>query len=267
MQDLFQYTSYRKVLADIVGVARRSGSKSSLAQTMGCHISYLTRVLAGEADISHEQAIKLCEHLHLDGLGTEYFLTLLSFERAGSQRLKDHYKQVVDAIRHKAGQVATVMPQGDTFLSEADKATYYSHWSYAGIHVLTSLPQFNTPGKIANHLNLDLLTVTDVLGFLTAKQILVKQKGRYLPTSKALHLDRNSPLIRSHHYSWRGRAMQSIDKSHAGDLHYSGTFSVSRNDFESIRGKILKLLKDAGALVANSSEERCAALCIDYFDL
>lgn len=60
------------------------GYKAKLAEAMGAQRSYLSQILNEKVHITLEQAERLSRYWRLTSLESEYFLDLVSFDKAGS---------------------------------------------------------------------------------------------------------------------------------------------------------------------------------------
>jgi uncharacterized protein (TIGR02147 family) len=153
-------------------------------------------------------------------------------------------------------------------LSDQAKAKYYSTWIYQAIHVLLSVPGFQTPRAIAERLGLSSVQVEDVLSFLVAAGLAEKSKTHtYRQLRPVLHLDRASVFVNRHHTNWRLKAIHAVDQNSEDDLHYSGVASLSEDDYLKIKRILSDALKSAVDVVRDSKEETIASICIDFFKL
>lgn len=264
---LYSFTHYRAVLDEIIQKSTKIGQKSRIAEAMGCHPSYITKVLTNKADLSLEQGLNLCRFLEFSELETDYFLLLINLERSGTQTLKVYFEEKRREHSKKLLQIVEHMPKNTTEIADKDVAIYYSHWSYAAIHVLVSLPEYATSQAIAEYLGLSVDAVEDALNFLQSTKLIKFEKDAWHHDKRSIHLVKNSPFIKQHHQTWRNKGLQNIDRGHPQDFHYSGVFTIAASDLVEINGKILKLLAEIGNSVMTTTPEKCVTLNIDFFEL
>lgn len=108
MPDIFEYTDYRKYLADLYAFrkqANRSFSYRSIAQKAGiASPSFIGKILAGESNISHQTLMRLIDVFQIAGPEAEYFELMVNFERSRSELDKNHYNQRLRAHRRRYGK-------------------------------------------------------------------------------------------------------------------------------------------------------------------
>lgn len=265
--DIFEQSSYLGFLRALTGgKGQRSGVKSRLAKAMGCHPAFLSRVLAGKAHISLEQADAIVSHLGLGAGERRYFFCLVEEARAGTLPLQKFFRDERAALAKRRLDVRERIPEHQRISAE-DQAVYYSAWYYAAIHVLVSVERFQTPEALAQALALPLVTVNEAIAFLRRKGVLRVGRGKILVDSRHVHLDKASPLLRLHHANWRQKAIQSLDRNREDEVRYSAAFSLSRGDAEAIKNKLLTHLKEILETVAKSPEEEAYVFCVDFFNL
>jgi hypothetical protein len=99
---IFEFKSYKPYLKyeTEYGSARR-GQKSLLAKALHCQSAYLSQVLNGRAELSFEQAYRVCEFFKLGQDEQDYFLLLVQKDRAGIQDLKNYYQKKIDQLLEK----------------------------------------------------------------------------------------------------------------------------------------------------------------------
>ena len=86
----FDNTNYRDVIRlKIKENDSVRGYQSRLAESAGCHSSYLSQVLKGQVNLTPDQGMAFCEFWNFDELHSDFFLSLLNLERAGTERLKN----------------------------------------------------------------------------------------------------------------------------------------------------------------------------------
>ena len=153
-------------------------------------------------------------------------------------------------------------------LSESDQSVYYSSWHYTAVHLLTTVPGYQTAERIAEGLNLPQFVVNKILLFLVQTGILVENKKGELEAGNVLiHLNRESPHIRQHHTNWRVAAIQSLALENADDLHYSTISTLSRADAEKLKAEMVRMIESYVETVKPSKEEEMVGFTLDFFRL
>ncbi|MGE3608147.1 MAG: TIGR02147 family protein [Bacteriovoracaceae bacterium] len=266
--DIFEFDDYKAFIRSKIynGERARRGELSTLAQAMNCQSSYLSRVLAEEADLSLEQADSAGKHLGLSQDENSFFLLLVQHARAGTTSLRSHFKRLILLSREERLNLQKRVGTKQV-LSLEDQATYYSLWYYAAIHVMTGIPSFQTKEAMAQELGLPLNRVSEILEFLVNTH-LVKQApdGRFLTGEGKIHLKKNAKMILRHHSNWRQQAIRSMEKDLESGIHYSVLLNTSKKDAELLRRMIAKFIEDFMQVVHPSQDEEMNCLVIDFFN-
>ena len=262
---LYDFMDYRQFLRkqfSPIGMGR--GQRGILADYLNCQASFLTQVMTEKSHLSLEHAIRVCDFLKFDESESDYFMLLVQKSKAGSQKLESHFDKKLHLIKENRSQIKTRIGV-QTELSVEDQMIYYSVWYYSAIHILTSIPIFNSAESIAKTLNLDLLTIKNALNFLLEKGFVEFHNEKYSIGSRRIHLSQSSPMLPRHHCNWRTQTMAAIDNPKKNDLHYTAVLSLSEKDVLVLREKMLKLLEDFESVIIESKEETIAILLFDLF--
>ena len=195
----------------------------------------------------------------------EFFLDLVIYERASDQSLKIRYKNKLDNIRTERLRIKKRM--GDTNeINDANKAQFYTSHLYGLIHVLVSLPKFQTFDSLQRVLGISEVKLKNIINFLLKINIIKYENNKYSPLENNIHLDKNSPHILQHHTNWRLATVEQIKNTRKEDLHYSLSFSTSNKVAAKIRESILKQLETFSEEIVNSEPENTYAYCFDFFE-
>lgn len=152
-------------------------------------------------------------------------------------------------------------------LNSQEEAQYYSSWQFSAVHVLLSIPEFQTRDAISKKLELSLERVDKILSFLEEAGLCKKEGQSHQITRPLLHLDKWSPLISKHHTNWRLKSILSLDKEGEDDLHYSSVFTLSMNDYSCVKEILTNALADSFNIISKSPEKDTAVICLDLFKL
>jgi uncharacterized protein (TIGR02147 family) len=268
MSSIYKYANHYKYLRDRLDSKRSArGTKSRFAEFVQIQAAFLSQVLSEKYPLSLEQADLANEFLEHSKSEGEFFLLLVSRDRAGSHRLRKHFDEQIEQQRAKANQLVARLGQRGQVVSPEAKGIYYSSWIYSAIHVACTIEKLQTRNKLAQHLRLPSDLVAEVLHFLIENQLLKKEDERYLPTETWLRLDKASPHIIKHHSHWRQKAIESLELETAEDLHYSGVFSMDAATAAIIKENFLEFFKKQQILIAAAPEEELFSIGIDLFRL
>jgi uncharacterized protein (TIGR02147 family) len=264
-KELLEFEDYKPYLAGILeSSGARSGLRSQIAEAIGCHTAYVTKVTKYDTDLSLEQAARLNRFLGHTKEESKYFLLLVQKARAGTQELREHFKELMDEMRSKRLVIQNRLKATES-LSEASQAIYYSSWIYSAVHVALSIPKMDNREALSEYLGLSLAQVSEALSFLQSAGLVVVREGRYTKGKVNLHLPTNSPHILRHHSNWRTRAILSLDRDAPEDLHYSAVVTLSRDDTAKVREILIRAIKDSVETIRSSREEEMYCLSADFF--
>lgn len=265
MINLFDYNTcfgYLKAHFD-----RHRGLKSKACQHMGIQTSYLSRVLSGEAQLSLEQGFLLNEFFKHDSNESDFFMLLLQKDRSGTPALKEFFITKIDKIRSERAQLKNRI-DSKVHISPLDQSKYYSHWLYIVLHMLCSIPKFQNKELLIKFLGLPLNTINSAIEFLTNVGLLVQSSDGFLQVGPSqIHLPYDSPFILQHHRNWREHSIRQFDSQKKESLHYSGVFTLSEQDANLIRERLLEVIQENLKTVRPSKEEVAYVSLIDFYKL
>lgn len=262
---VFDYSGYKLYLRDRLAEVR--GSQGKLAAILRCHSGYLSQVLRGSAHLSQEQAIEVNRFLNHSKNAGQYFVLLVSHDRAGSQPLRDFFQEQMKEVIEKQKSLKTRL-RVDNKLSDTDKAEIYSSWHYVALHIAVMIPKLRSVRALSQYFGLPQIKVRRTLEALTRMGLIRQERGEYLVGPTHVHLPHDSPMINAHHTHWRMKAIQSLDQVRSDDLHYSSVVSMSRSQVPRVREILMRAIEEVRQVVRNSeSAEVVHSYCIDWFGL
>jgi len=266
--DFLNYKDYLNRAFAISGTSR--GLRARLAEALNCQSAFVSKVLNGDTHFSTEHAIQISEFLGHSPDEEHYFLLLVQLGKSGSRKLETYFSKQIESIRKERREVKKRLKSEESQpMTLEEKSIYYSSWIYGAIHVMVSIAGMDTKDAIARAFHLSPTEASRYLEFLVSTGILVEKSGRYKVGTRFLLLGQSSPtdiaLLSKHHTNWRIRAIHSLDRNASDELHYSGQFSLSRKDIETVRELLLKSLEKVDAIIAPSAEEQAFCLGLDFF--
>lgn len=268
MVSVFDYQDYRDYLMSWVQRQPKGGRgvKSIMAQAVNCQLTYVSRVLNGKADFSLEQTESISRLLGHTEEEADYFILLVQHARSGSVTLKNHFKRkIAEALNRR-------LVLKDRFkvkmeLTAEEQATYYSRWYYVAIHILLSIPEFQSKEAIARYLDIPVRTVSEMIDFLISTGLAIEENKRLRMGISRIHLGSDSTLLVKHHINWRLQGINSIERLgvESEDLHYTSVISVSRDDALKLRSLLVNTIEKFNATVKDSADEMPQCLTLDFF--
>jgi uncharacterized protein (TIGR02147 family) len=264
---VFDHKSYREYLHESLGrPGQRTGMRLRACKALGCHTTYLSQVLSGRAHLSLEHAESLNRFLEHTKEESEFFLTLVLRERAGTKPLQERFSARIQELLAKRNIIKNRV-KAATELSPQDQDRFYGSWLYTAIHVLVSIPDYQTLEKLAAALGISLGATKEALEFLRRIGVVVRREGRYVHGPQVLHLGSDSLLIAKHHSNWRFHAIQSLGRAQPDDLHYSAAVSLTKEVAQKVRDNILRTLQDNIELIKHAKEEEAYVYSFDFYRL
>jgi uncharacterized protein (TIGR02147 family) len=263
---IFHLSNYRLVLKKKIEALPKKGygQARKLAAYLNCHTTHVSQVLSGSKDLTLEQAILATEFFGLSEEESEYFMLLVQLDRAGNEPLKKNIQKKISKIRDHASELVNRLSK-NVVLTEAQRAIFYSDWSYAAIRQCTSIKGLQDVDSIGKHLVLPKKHVVKVLDFLVETGLCKQESNRFVIGPSATHLESTSPWVRTHHMNWRQKAIANLNQEYASKLHYTAAMTLSAQDAVLIREMITKFLEEVDTVVLPSPSEELHCLNIDWF--
>lgn len=268
MANLFEFDSYKAFIKHKIEENRGAirGYQSKMADACQCQKAYFSRVLNSNTHLNSEQGHRLVEFWKLGDMEMEYFHSLIEYERAQSDSLRRYLKSRLKSIRDQANDLKSRY-RAKTLDEDQSQKLYYSTWLMAAVHVITSIPDFSDPVKIANHFSVTLSEVLDCLEKLESMGLVKKTIHGWRAEKSPIHLSSTSPWNSLHHATWRSKAMLDAQKINRESLHYTVVQSHSKEDYQRIRELLVSSIDKKRKIVDQSEEQVLSCLCIDLFCL
>lgn len=266
---VFDFNEYKAYLEAFVGPkGRRTGRRAGMARHLGCQTAYISQVLSAGAHLSLEQAMAFNEFAGHDSDSGHYFLLLVQKDRAGTPPLKDYFKLQLQELVQQRQEIKSRLAKSKQ-ISAQDQNQYYSSWIFAAIHVALTIPELRQPQALAERFRLPLATVNQALEFLVGCGLAKRTTQGFTVGAVHLHLPRESKNILKHHTNWRLAALKSLDHwdRQQQDLHYAVAVSLSKEDVNILKEKILKLIDESIQVIKPSKEEVLWCQVIDFFQV
>ena len=227
--------------------------------------SFLSQSLNSEIQLTLDHGSNLCEFWELDEDRTDYFLDLMTFERAASQslrlRLKGRLEQRREASR-RIGQRQTAQSDLSTSIKET---VYYSSWHYAAIHVLTAIPSYQNIQSIAKRLELSTTLVEKTLRDLQSLNLVKEDMGKWIVHRASVFLKKESPISPINQANWRNQGMKHLSHHPSDGIHASALYAISKKDAENVMGFLNHAFEKSNQLSVESEEEELYCMNIDFF--
>jgi uncharacterized protein (TIGR02147 family) len=255
---IFSYLDYREFLKDEIETRKITNpgiSIRGLAYKIACNPGFLTRVLAGERNLSHAHALKIGEIFKLGRREKKYFELLVNYNQAKKQTEKEHYFEQMEVYRNM--EITTV--------SERQYAIY-SHWYYLVLREIVNFAGINSKSDD----ELKSLAKTIVPAIAPSQ---VREAVKVLEEQGLIKTDKNGVFTLNEQFITSGAdipsvvinrflgefmdlARLSIDRFPRSERSLSTlTVSVSKKGYEKIRGKLDDYRRELLAIVSEEEKE------------
>lgn len=259
--ELYRFILYREYLK--TALAPR-GKRKELSKFIACQTTFLSNVLAGQANLSLEHSMRACAFLNLNEQESHYFMLLVHYAKAGTPELESYYLKQIRSLQERENTISNRISEHKTLPVE-EQAILYNSWLYVAIHILCAVSELQSRAALRDHLRLPAREVDPIIEFLVQHGVLDESRGRLKQGSARIHLPKGSPFLPKHHTNWRIKAIQSLDHERTQDLHYSMVMSLSKADVEKMRRIILEAIQRTEQVLRETGDEVVYSFCIDWF--
>ena len=263
--NIYQFDDYREFVNNWISLQNQRGARLRLAQAAHCSPSWMTRVLAGDVQMTPDQAMGISLYMQLNDSETDYFLLLVDVERAATRPLKNKIKNKLKNLKKESRSLQSSL-RDETAVSQEHAVCYYSSWIYAAIHVACMIRP-HTTNELASRFHIKEETIVSMSKELRDMGLLTLEQNGYSATSKSVHLPADHPASYSGHIMWRGKVIQDLQEKCGEELHYSGLHCLSAKDIETVQRKLKEAVLECRSIIQESPAEAAAVLCLDWYTI
>lgn len=259
LKSVIEYQDYRQYVQDYYTERKRCSAFTwrEFAKLAGfASGSYLKLVCDGKTRLVEEGANKTAIAMGLLDFEYEYFMLLVRYENAKSDKQKKKYFEEIQAITsaHKVK------------LLGSESYTYYESWVHSVIRELAPAMPGAKPLEIAKACRLPVTAaeVSESLQFLTKNGFLsIDDQGNYRQLDRSLttgQLDYVNIAVHSMLRQMGEFALDAFDKLPISERHFSGlTLGVTEKSYKSVIEELSECRKKIVAIV--SAEEQTEKVC------
>lgn len=264
---IFDFTNYREYLKAWIADKPQGGRgvKGQFARALNSSSTLVSLLLNGTKPMNLEQASDLADFMGLNESESDYFFLLVEYERAGHHRLQTKLLKKIQQAQQQARKISARVKK-DIALTDEQNAVYYSSWVFTGIRNLVATHDYKDAAQLAQRLHLPVATVMRALHFLLEHSLIAQKDGKLIVGPTYTHIDSDSPYVNKHRQNWRLRGFTMMEQKNESDVFYSCPMSISAEDAEQIRKKILAHIQDILAVMRPSPSEKVHCLNIDWFE-
>lgn len=262
---VYEFNDYKKYLKALLEQGDKPwGLVSKLADACGCQRSYFSRAVNTEVHLTPDHAYNLSRYLNLSESETEYFLCLLEKNRASTSTYRDRQIHKIKKLKDEYENLQKIVKRPVSTLGEKE-FLYYSTWYMSALHIIVSIPKYQTTQEISQKLQLDPQTVEESLQILKNFELIRFERGKWTFNSSEIHITKDSPLVNFHHNNWRQRALLDTQKKKTDSIHFTVVQSLNYEAWEKIKNKLLQFIDEYSKTAASSPSEDLVCLTCDFF--
>jgi uncharacterized protein (TIGR02147 family) len=273
---LYRTLDYIDALSYIVEARKKSSKKFTyirLAESIGVHRPYLSRVLKKQADLSEDQWFDLLHYLELDEDEMRYLTLIHQYTRSSNGKRKKillvKIKEIQKNKRDSKKELKAQIQDPKHNSNNESLSEYYLNPNLQIIHFYFTIPEVQKkPSLICekwkislDDLNIGIKKLTD-LGFIEYKQ---KEK-KYAVLMDHMHLDSEHFLTKYSQNMMRLKSLEQVsylNRKHC--YNFSITVSVDNESVELLQDNFMKFLKESEKAVRKSKPKRVYQLNFDLF--
>lgn len=265
MLSIYNFKDYKKFIKSYVdSVSPQRGLMRKLAEAANCHPSYLTQALNSKVQLTPDHALGIAEYIDLSAPERDYFLLMVDHSRSSRPTLRTMYEQKMNELKAKQEKIGErlqrVQPSNIEALSK-----YYSTWHMSAIHILSSVPEFQKLDVLMEKLNLKRAQCEKYLQQLEEMGLVIHRQGLWQHSGTQLHVPDDSHFVNLHHNNWRQQAVLDSQQPQNGSIHFTGVYSISKTDYEVLKGVVLKSIESINKISTASGMEEGVVFCCDLF--
>jgi len=266
---IFDQIDYRSFLKEWFEEQKnkKTGLLTKASTYLRCQNSHLTRVLKQEVHLTPDQAYLFTRFTQMSEKESHYFMKLVEHNRASNLEYKNKLEDELKNLKRESKDLSRRHPSSQIHNSNFEML-YYSDWIYVAIHMLITVPEYQSALNIAKRLNITESEAKNYLAKLSEMGLAYRDNlDHWHYTGGSIHLPKTSPMSSVNHNSWRERAIYDSRLPTKESIHYTVTQSVSKNDYEKIKNLIIETIDRYKLIAEPSAPEEVICLCLDVFKI
>lgn len=266
MADVY-HSNYREIILSYLNDNRLvKGYRSKMAKAAGFHPSVLSQVLSRSLQLTPEQSLGLCQFWGMDPRKTEYFITLVNYERASSKALKKFLKTKLDGIRLLTSYERVKVKEVE--LTAAQAATLYSNWEATAIFSAVDVPGVNDVASLAKFLSIHPLTVEKILLNFEKLGLMSKdKKNKWKRTEMSCMVYQGRDAYIQLLMSNLDAKALTLANGHGNSMWAGATFSTNADQFEKVKTELVKLFESLEKNEEKKDRSMVAGISLHLFEL
>lgn len=267
--NIYSENDYRKILRALVDERKKvdaSVNFQTMAEFCGCPKSYLSKVLAGKANLNNDQIFLACDYLTLKDKDRSYLALLLEKERTEIPSRKKILENEIVSLRNMALESKEHI-SANVQNSDVLDVYYYEPLNQI-VHICLSVEKFRRhPIRIAPALRTSPSKVIRAIDTLEELGLITREGDAIVVHEKHIHLARTAKVYQTWRNELKLAALTHLNNSsEENDYSFSVVFSGDAAAREKIRRRFLEFLKESEEIVKNAPPESVYQMSFDLFE-
>lgn len=241
------------------------GYQGKIAKAATCHSSHISQVMRGRSHFTPDQGARIAAFWKLKVEESEYWLSLIQYERASSDELKKILDSRIVNLRKNYDDLSKRTPA--EAINEKNQGIYYKSWINQAVFTLLMVPEFQDINSLSQRLNIDVEQLNDVIDDLVSIGLVSRGENGFEILNDAIHLPKSSPYIWNYHNQWRQFVMMKSQINTKEDIHFTSSFAISKKDYAEFKYRCLKLIEELSHQSIDTKEEEGYCFLMDLMKL
>jgi uncharacterized protein (TIGR02147 family) len=259
MPYVFEYTDYRKYLADWYNEKKKANSSFSynaFAQKAGFkNKGFFHTVIYDKRNLSKPSVVKICQAIGLTKSEADYFENLVFFNQAVDLKERNYFYEKMNAVRSPQKAVSK------TKQVRSDQYEFYSKWYHSAVRSIIDMYDFKGDFKWLAKMVMPPLSVKQAkqsVRLLEKLEMIAKHNNStYKVTNKSITTGKEvvGLAVQNFHMECAELAKKAIQELPKSRRNITGlTLGISQKSYEQISGEIQEFQEKIMA-IANKDEE------------
>ena len=270
--EILKKTDYRKILYEqALRLKRRNGSGfnfGNIAKSCQLQSPYLSKVFKCEAHLSEDQLYLIVEYLNFDEKEVAFIELLYRYQRSSIPRRRKALKESIRKFKDSQLKTEKHLVAESIEADETSKNQYFLNPQFQLVHLLLETKVFaKDPGLLIQKLNLSKSRFEKILLELEKLGLIKRSDKKISVLKNHFFLSKDSPIAPMFHTLMKNYASPRVQGLESDEKYgLSVLFHGSEDSFDSVRGRLVQLLKDVEAEVTSErSANELYQLSIDFF--
>jgi uncharacterized protein (TIGR02147 family) len=269
--NFFKHEHYRPLLRSLVEEQKKHPvirlTYQALAEEIHVQKSYLSRVIAEQAELNADQIYLATKALRLDANQSRFFILLAERDRSALKERREELTKEIARLREESLKTQSHMDDRIVVDDSQKLLNYYLDPLHQVVHIALSVKDLGRKWEILSQLlQIPETKLREVLRRLEDYGLVKFQNGEYAVTSRNLHLPKENPLYPFYLDAIRSRATERLRLiSGPSTYAFSAVFSADAATRENIQKNFLVFLKQAQGDVSKAPAEGVYQMNFDLF--